>query len=496
MNSHFLNDLINPKSVVFYGANNEGASLASIQLMNLISSGFEGNIYPIHLKQGSIIGFKAYKTIAEVPEIPDLVVVALPPKVIPGVLKECGDKGVRFLVVVSGGFRELDGDRKNAYTEQLVEIANKYNMRFIGPNCLGFYNGWFNREKEDQRVNMLIWGNLKLNKFSIASQSGTLSSHIWFDSKNLDLGLGKSLSVGNEANIDVVDCLEYYKDDPETEVIGLYVEEIKRARQFRKLAKEITPNKPIIAIYVGGTQAGNRALKSHTGSLAGNHKLYEALFKEVGIIRTQHVQTFLDVAWFLTSQILPKGNRVGIITNSGGPGAMIASNTERQCLTIPEFSPSLQSSLMELLPKTASAKNPIDVTFDMNLPLYYIELPELLMKSGEIDVIIQYGVFGFKDVLDNFLKIDKIAKNVSFGPQDDSKSDYLVSKLVKPVLESSRKYQIPIIHISPQPYDSPWSLRLRKNGAMLFKLWDRPVNCVAKVVEYSSYLNKIKLNKI
>jgi len=304
------------------------------------------------------------------------------------------------------------------------------------------------------------------------------------------LGLSKSLSVGNEANIDIVDCLEYYKDDPHTNVIGLYIEELKRGTQFLRLAKQVTPHKPIVAIYVGGSEAGNRALQSHTGSLAGDARIYDAVFKESGIIKTEYVTEFLDIAFVLSSGILPKGRRLAIITNSGGPGAMIANNAEKQGLIVPELSESLQKNFKEVLPPTASFKNPIDCTFDMNLPYFYIDLPEMIMKSNEIDMIIQYGVIGFQDVLDDYLNYERIAKYAEFKPQPDALMDELAKKLITPTLTNSKKYSVPILYVSPMCYTSPWSKRLRINGALLFKYWDRPVNCLAKICEYTEFKRK------
>jgi acetyltransferase len=490
MTTHFLHEIINPKSVAIYGANNTGASLACIQLMNLIISNYDGKIFPIHLQLDKIMGYKAYKSVSEIPEIPDLVVIVLPPKVVPQIFEECGKKGVKRIILISGGFRELIEDRKNDLTEKIKDIAKKYGIRFIGPNCLGVFNNWVDPEKDGKSFNISIWEKLKRNKFSIASQSGTLSSHIYFDPENLDLGLGKSISVGNEANIDIVDCLEYYKDDDQTEVIGLYIEEIKRGKKFFELAKEITPKKPIVAIYGGGTKAGNRALSSHTGSIAGNAKIYNTMFKETGIIQTDNVELFLDLAQTLVRGILPKGKRLGIITNSGGPGTMLANNAEKMGLSVPEFSESLQEKLKEILPPIASFKNPIDVTFDMNLPYYYINLPELLMKSGEVDVLIQYGVVGFLDVIDNYLKYDKIARYAEFKKQDHNRSDDLAKKLVQPTVKNSYKYSVPIFHISPQNFNSPWSRRLRDNGFFLFRLWDRPIPLIKKLCEYAEFRRK------
>jgi len=488
---HFLHGFLNPKSVAFFGANNKGGSLAAIQIMNLIQSDYSGNVYPIHPKLETVMGFKTYKTIADIPEIPDLVVVVLAAKSIPQVFKECGQKGVNKIVLISGGFRELSGDRKNNLTSEIIETAKKYGIRFIGPNCLGVFNNWFEKINSNSAFNIAIWEHLKKGNFSIASQSGTLSSHIWFDPESLDLGLSKSLSIGNEANIDIVDCLEYYKDDEETEVIGLYIEELKRGKRFLELAREISPKKPIIAIYVGGSQGGNRALQSHTGSLAGDSRIFNAAFKETGVIQTDYVQEFLDIALILSNKVLPKGNRIGIITNSGGPGAMIANNAEKHGLVVPEFSDSLQEELKAILPTNAGFNNPVDCTFDMNLPYFYITLPEILMKSGEIDALFQYGVVGFQDVMDDYLKNDKIAKWAEFQNQSGEKMDKIAEQLLQPTMKNSREYSVPIFYINPMSFTSPWSKRLRENGALLFKLWDRPVNALAKVCEYVSYKQKI-----
>ncbi|MHA2287880.1 MAG: acetate--CoA ligase family protein [Promethearchaeota archaeon] len=488
---HFLHGFLNPKSVAFFGANNKGGSLAAIQIMDLIKSEYSGKIYPIHPKLETVMGFKTHKTISDVPEIPDLVIIVLTAKIVPQVFRECGKKGVDKIILISGGFRELAGDRRNTLTEEISTIANEYGMRFIGPNCLGVFNNWYEKENSNSAFNIAIWEHLKKGNFSIASQSGTLSSHIWFDPENLDLGLSKSLSVGNEANIDIVDCLEYYKDDEETEVIGLYIEEIKRGKKFLELAREITPQKPIIAIYVGGSQGGNRALQSHTGSLAGDSRIYSGVFKETGVIRTDYVQEFLDIALILSNKILPKGNRIGILTNSGGPGAMIANNAEKHGLMVPEFSNLLQKELKEILPSTAGFNNPVDCTFDMDLPYFYITLPEILMKSGEVDAILQYGVVGFQDVMDDFLQNETIAKWAEFQNQPDEKMDEIATQLLQPTMKNSRKYSVPILYINPMSFTSPWSKRLRKNGALLFRLWDRPVNALAKVCEYVSYKYKI-----
>lgn len=487
MSSHFLHDLLNPKSIAFYGATNSYEKFGSMLFMRIITSGFEGNIYPIHLELDNVLGLKAYRKIADVPEVPDLVVLVIPSKVIPQVFKECAEKGVKYLVIVSGGFREMVGEYKNTLTEEIVEIADEYGIRFIGPNCLGIYNGWLDPDGQ-KSFNMMISHEIKGGKFSLVSHSGTVSSQLFRDPENTDLKLGKTLSIGNEANIDLVDFLEYFKDDDETEVIGLYIEEIKRAKKFIELAKVITPKKPIIAMYGGGTRAGNRAIKSHTGSMAGNAKLFDAMISETGIIQTHYVEEFLDIASILSKPnvVYPKGNRLGILTHFGGPGALVANNAERKGLAVPELSESLQQKFKRFLPPTANCSNPVDVTFDTNILNFYIKFPKMLMKSGEIDAIIIIGVAGFFYDIQRFQEYE-ISKYIDFREEFADQLKDLEKIIITPTIKNSQKYSIPIIYINTQNFASTWSNKVREAGGIVFQFWDRPVKALAKICKYAEY---------
>ncbi|GAG16523.1 unnamed protein product, partial [marine sediment metagenome] len=246
------------------------------------------------------------------------------------------------------------------------------------------------------------------------------AAQTFWHAKEMGVNISKSLSLGNERNIDMVDFLEYFKDDPHTGVIGLYIEEIKRGKEFMQIIKEITPNKPIVAIYTGGTKAANRSIKSHTGSLGGDQKIYNAVFKEAGIISTNSIKDFLyylrTLSFAQKYNVFMKGNRIGIITDSGGSGSMMTKSSELLGLEVPEFSKQLKDDLSELIPFTASAKNPIDVTFDVNFLNIFYKFPKMLMKSGEVDSIIVWGVFDFDDVIETIersgMKIDENMKNM------------------------------------------------------------------------------------
>jgi len=487
---HFLNDFLNPQSIAILGANNQYTTFGTFLLMNIISNGYKRNIYPIHLKLDKVLGRKAYKNIADVPEVPDLVIIVLPPKIVPQVFRECGEKGVKNMVVISGGFREVTGYKENNLTEEICEIAKNYGMRFTGPNCFGFYNAWID-PANGQIFNMMVFAKQrKPGKFSLASQSGTMTSHIFGDVENHDVDIGKTISVGNEANMDLVDFLEYFKEDENTNAIGLYIEEIKRGQKFIEVAKEITPKKPIVAIYAGGSGAANRAIGSHTGSMAGNSKIFDAMVKETGIIKTPYVQEFLDLAGILSKDevIYPKGNRLGIITNSGGPGAMIANNAERKGLIVPELSSKLQDKFGKMMAHTASYKNPIDLTFDMNIFNLYVNIPKTLMRSGEVDAIIIYGIFGFKERLSFIDESSEVGKYIEMPEQMNENDLNNMDKLfIEPIMKVSKKHSIPIFYINPESYANEWSNTIRGYGANVFKLWDRPVNALAKLCEYAEY---------
>ena len=488
MSSHFLHELINPKSVAIYGANNSYEKFGTMMLFRILTSGFDNtHVYPIHLRLDTVLGCKAYKKIADVPEIPDLVILVIPSRYIVQAFTECAEKGVKHLIIVTGGFREMTDERKNTYTEEIVEIAKEYGIRFIGPNCLGMYNGWLDPSGQ-KSFNMMLSEEVKRGKFSMVSHSGTIAAQLYRDAENIGLTLGKTFSIGNEANIDLVDFLEYFKDDDETTVIGLYIEEIKRPKRFIQLAKEITPKKPIIAMYGGGSVAGNRAIRSHTGSMAGNKKIFDAMIRETGIIQTYYIEDFLDIVSILSNPnfIYPKGNRIGILTHFGGPGSMVANNAERLGLAVPELSEEFQQKLRNILPPTSNCSNPVDMTFDTDILKFYLKFPKMLMKSGEIDAIILFGVAGFYDDFGKLQELE-LSKHLEQREGFDDQIKILEKILITPIIKTSQNYSVPVIYVNNQTLASPWSKKVRKEGGIIFKFWDRPVKALAKICKYAEY---------
>lgn len=489
--SHYLYKILNPESIAIFGANNNFlTTMGSMQLRNIREGGFKGTIYPIHPRLDEVQGFKAYKSVLDLPETPDLAFIILPPKIVPEVMQECGEKGIKQLIITSGGFREV-GEDGMELSQKVNQLANKYGMRFVGPNCLGIYNGWYDPDNFKSHFNtMWIYETPERGNISVISQSGTIACHIFWHCQDWGVKVGKSLSIGNELNIDLVDYLNFLKDDPQTQVIGLYIEEIKRGREFIDLVKKITPNKPIVAIYAGGTEAAERSIMSHTGAIGGNQSIYDAVFKEAGIISTTSMNDFLyylrTLSFAQKYDVFMKGNKVAIVTDSGGSGSMMTKTAEQFGLIVPKFSETLQKEIGEYIPPTASALNPIDVTFDIDFLNLFKKFPKIIMESGEVDAIAVYGVFDLDDVL-------KTMENSGMEIDDQMRAigNVIERAVFKPMKRLMKKYSIPVFYVGPMPYRYEWPQKFISHDIPIFDLWDAPTKCLKILSDYSEY-RKIK----
>lgn len=394
MSSGPLDIIMSPSSVAFSGASNDLRKMGTIQMLNLIHSGYEGEITAVHPKERLVLGKRAYPSPADLPDVPELAVLVVPTAVVPGMLEEFGKLGTRHAIIISAGFRE-SGERGRELEKRIIEIADEYGIRFLGPNCLGIINSHL-------PLNVTVAPSLSYGGgFSLASQSGTyIAQTVQFLHRN-GVVLGKAISVGNEANIDLADCLEYFGEDEQTRAIGLYIEGLKDAGRFLEVARRVSARKPLVAQYVGGTEAGARSGSSHTGAMAGPDYIYDGLFEQAGIIRVATIEEVYRIGWALATQPLLKGPRIAVLTNSGGPGTGIATTCNALGLEVPEFSPEVQERVSQYLPGHASARNPVDLTFHVNMDAITVKIPEILFSADEIDGIIIHGIMdtGFMDLL-------------------------------------------------------------------------------------------------
>jgi len=379
-----LYKIMHPKSIAFWGASNNSMSMGSIQLANLLSMGFEGEVYPIHPRDKEINGLKAYSKISDVPKKIDLAILILPTGVVPGVLEECGLSGIERAIIVSAGFSEKEGGEGKLLQKELVDIAKRYRMTFVGPNCIGVINPSF-------KLNTTFFPyDARPGFIGMASESGSFITQMFVHLAKFNLGFSQGFSLGNEAMVDLADCLEYLAHCPITKVIALYIEGIRKGRRFVEVARRVSKIKPIVAFYVGGSEAGGRAGLSHTGAMAGPDRLYEGIFRQCGIMRARSIEELFDFCYVLGSQPLPKGNRLGILTHSGGPGAAAADSAERSGLELAELTPLTAKALAPMVPNTASIKNPVDLTFAKNYSDYMAALPKILLKDENIDLLFMY----------------------------------------------------------------------------------------------------------
>ena len=400
-------------------------------------------------------------------------------------IEACGKKGIKHAIITSGGFREVGNVDLN---KNVAQIANDYDIRFIGPNCLGVYNAWYRYpEYKDTSLNtMWIYATPERGNISIIAQSGTVASHIFWVCREMGVKIGKAVSIGNEDCIDTVDFLDFFRNDPQTSVIGIYIEELKRGRAFINLAKKVIPEKPIIGIYAGGTEAATRSIMGHTGAIAGNDKIFESVFHETGIISTISIKDWMYYLRTFSSGIIPDGNRLGIITDSGGCGAMMAKAAEKMGLQVPEFSDELKLKLKKYVPEVANIDNPLDLTFQFNQYNLYIKIPKLLINSGEVDGIILYAVFGFEEVLD----IIKSSGGKSYEDFEIS-NEMMKNIYLKPIQRLIKKKGVPIFYIGPQGYHNPWVREFINANIPIFELWDMPVKCFKALASYSEFKGKI-----
>jgi acetyl-CoA synthetase (ADP-forming) len=375
--------IANPRSIALFGASSNILSMGTPILISLKAMGFEGTIYPIHLKEEHVQGLKAYRSVLDLPEVPDLAILILPARIVSKILEECGKKGIEHAIVVSGGFKELGGEGIQLENE-LQQIATTHEMRFLGPNCIGVTN-------PHRRLNTTLLQYLGDPGFiGMASQSGSFITQMFHYLASFGLGFSTAFSVGNEANVDIVDCMEYLGACPNTRVIALYIEGINRGRAFVETAKAIVAHKPIVALYVGGSDTGRRAGLSHTGALAGPDALYGAMFRQSGIIRARSITELFDFCWVLGALPLPRGKKVVIQTHSGGPGAEAADFCGRAGLELPALSAETIDKITPFMPKTSSIHNPVDFTFTKDLIDYFSQIPSRLLEDKNADMLLIY----------------------------------------------------------------------------------------------------------
>ena len=377
-----IRHLLCPKSVALIGASRYPGTIGHLILRCILQGGYTGTVYPVNPNVGSVMSVKTYASVLDVPDEVDLAVIAVPAKAVVKVADECGQKGVRTLIVISDGFREV-GPEGAAREQELRDIALGHGMRVAGPNCMGILN-------TDPEISLNSTfspvfpppGNV-----AFLSQSGAMGLTILEYANNLNLGVSTFVSVGNRVDISPNDLLEYWEEDKATKVILLYLESFGNPRKFAHIAQRVSKKKPIVVVKGGSTAAGSKAAASHTGSMATSEISTEVLFKYAGIIHVNTTEELFDVASLLSNQPLPKGRRLAILTNGGGPGIIAADAAARHNLALPPLSPETVTRLKTVIKRDIAINNPLDTTAGATAEEFH-NILQVLSNEKEIDAVL------------------------------------------------------------------------------------------------------------
>ncbi|MCX8065081.1 MAG: acetate--CoA ligase family protein [Candidatus Hydrogenedentes bacterium] len=375
-----LESLIYPKSIAVIGASRTPGKVGYSVLENLKKGGYDGKIIPVNPNSNEIMGMKCYPRPKDAGIPIDLSIVVVPNSSVKSAIQESYEAGAKAICVITAGFKEV-GPEGAKMEKEILDFCKARKIRLLGPNCLGLIN-------TENRMNASFAKQMpKPGHISVISQSGALCTAILDWSLGRGIGLAKLISIGNKADICEVDLLQALGDDEQTKVIACYLENITKGEEFIKVAEQVATIKPVVVLKVGTTQAGSRAASSHTGSLAGEDIAYGAAFRRAGVIRADTFESLFDYASALAMQPLPKGNRVAIITNAGGPGIMAADAVENLGLEVKPLQNSISMALKQKLPPAASVANPIDVLGDAD-PERYATALNAALDDDTIDAVI------------------------------------------------------------------------------------------------------------
>jgi acetyltransferase len=386
-----LDAIFSPRSVAVIGASSTPGKVGHDIFVNILRGGFSGTLYPVNPTAAAIASVRAYPSVTDIPDPVDLAMVIVPPRAALKTVEESIVKGVKGIVIVSAGFREV-GQEGRRIEDRIAVLCREAGVRLVGPNCLGVIN-----PQPDVRLNASFSARMPAaGNVSFISQSGALCTAVLDFAADREFGFSKFISIGNKADVDELDLLQYFHRDRDTEVIMIYLEELRRGPEFIQAVKEITCGDyrptPVLVIKSGRTGAGARAAASHTGALAGTEGVYDAIFKQAGIIRVESINELFDFASAFAyknesemgklRRKVPLGNRVAIVTNAGGPGIVATDVTVSAGLRLAEFNPETIETLASYLPSTANLHNPVDVIGDAAPERYEIALTAVIRDEG------------------------------------------------------------------------------------------------------------------
>lgn len=439
------------KSVAIVGASTNPEKTGHIIMKNIIEGGYKGQIYPINPNSSKILGLQCYPSLLEVPvEEIDLVIIVVPARFVSGILEEAAQKRVSAAVIISGGFREAGNDELEA---SVVETARKYGIRFIGPNCQGI----------TYTPNNLCaaWPLMKSKgNMAIISQSGTVGAAFagWAEEDNL--GLSSFVSLGNKSDIDEIELIRYFSLDNWTKVIGIYLEGVKDGQTFMEISRKVVSKKPIVVVRPGRTEKGSKAAQSHTKSIAGDYKIFDAACKQVGVIKADTVYELYDFSKIFSLSKIPQGNNCLIITSSGGSGILATDVAEKNNVNIVALKEETKDSLARILPSHCIIGNPLDLTGDTNAERYY-EVVKKLKDVEYIDIVL-----------------------LIFGDPIPNAADFVKR------MKDEVSQEIVACYIGGGDIQAKEVVNLHQAGIPTFPTPERAMRAISALVQYGNFLQK------
>jgi acyl-CoA synthetase (NDP forming) len=486
---HF-DSLFNPESVAVVGASNAMQKWGAGVFSSVLRTSKVKRIYPVNKNTPEVQGVKTYPSVRDLPEPVDFVAIVIPYDSVLDVVRDCVARGARSALIITAGLGET-GAEGARLQEEIVRTAREGGLRLVGPNCMGH----FNATNDFSTVRMGL--PIDKGEIGVISESGGFAGHILQCGAEMGVGFSKFVSTGNEADLHFEDFFEYYARDDDTRVITAYIEGLREGKRFFKLAKEITRKKPVVVVKVGKTEAGVRAAKSHTSAIAGSDLVYDAMFKQAGVIRVEEVEELFDVASALLHMPIPKSNRVAILTFGGGFGCVTADACEKLGLEVARLSPHTIERLNEVLPERWPHANPVDmvgfgeVTYPCLWPL---------IEDDNIDSVIVIGGIGQLGMMRGWGRMRRQSFDESDAPppfieQDEeaikAREEEERKNLYK-LFEYIKKYRKPVVTFNRRVADmkdEPVFNELKENGVMIYPTPERAARVLAHLVEYGQYLN-------
>lgn len=468
-----LDKILKPKSIAVIGASTDPFKWGYMLLNSIKVGGFQGDIYPINIRADEIdeiLGYKCYKSILDVPGPVDSAVIVVPARFVPSVFQDMKKKGTTGAVVITSGFSET-GEEGAKQIASIVELA-KGNTRFIGPNCMGVTSS------EGKLSALMVPFLAESGEVAFISQSGGYGLQLYVRAVHMGLGVGNFISSGNESDLKGWNYLEYFGEDENTKLIAMYIEGLKNGRKWYEAAKIVTKKKPIVVIKVGVTEEGSKAAASHTGSIAGSDQIYDAAFRQAGVIRAYDAVEMFDYVKGLMFCQLPQGPNIGIVSNSGGIAVETADRLIQNGLKIPKFNDEYRAEIDALIPAFGNSANPVDLTasLDMNS---FLNVPDIVMKNPEVHGMIAIGLGA------------AILKTM-FPDVAAEDLQGMIEWINGTLINTYKKYDKPVIIIDPSADVDPSSAKvLEKSKIPVYITPGRAADVMAMLYKRKLFLDRV-----